>query len=133
VRRRWLAAILLGALCLTGCQGTYPAGTHSVSHRQFRREYRYARRIFGRGQMGCLVALWDQESGWNSRAVEDTSIDGNPPTYAYGIPQANPSSWGHPFAMGDWRAQVRWGRAYIDRRYGSACGAWAHEQADNWY
>jgi hypothetical protein len=126
MRRRWLAVVPLAAICLTACQGSYGSGTASVSHHQYRREYRYARRIFGHGQMSCLVSLWDQESGWNPDA--ENSASG-----AYGIPQANPATWGHPFALGDWRQQIRWGHSYIDHRYGSACAAEAHEQADNWY
>jgi peptidoglycan DL-endopeptidase CwlO len=37
----------------------------------------------------------------------------------------------------DWQnnaaTQIRWGLTYIHGRYGSPCGAWAHEEADNWY
>lgn len=71
-----------------------------------------------------LLALWNQESGWNAWAV-------NPTSGAYGIPQA--LGHGHPYNLGDYANQVRWGIAYIAGRYGSSQGAWAHEQAFNWY
>jgi hypothetical protein len=29
--------------------------------------------------------------------------------------------------------QIRWGLGYIEDRYGSPCGAWAHSQARGWY
>lgn len=55
---------------------------------------------------------------------------------AYGIPQAKP---GYKMASegADWRTnyrtQIRWGVKYIKGRYRSACAAWAHWQAHNWY
>jgi hypothetical protein len=37
----------------------------------------------------------------------------------------------------DWRTnpvtQIKWGLHYIDNRYGTPCGAWAHFQSHNWY
>jgi hypothetical protein len=81
------------------------------------------------GQMGCLIPLWNQESGWNVYAS-------NPQSYAYGIPQALP---GDKMASAgpDWQTsyvtQITWGLGYIRSNYGSPCGAWAHEQADGWY
>jgi hypothetical protein len=40
-------------------------------------------------------------------------------------------------AGSDWQTnpstQIRWGLTYIHDRYGSPCGAWAHEQSANWY
>ena len=92
------------------------------------REHRYAYRLLHHDatQMGCLDSLWDQESDWDPYAV-------NGQTGAYGIPQALPSAHGHPFALGDWRAQIRWGLRYIEERYGSACAAESHEQRENWY
>lgn len=72
----------------------------------------------------ALQALWTQESGWS-----DTSV--NPSSGAYGIPQA--LGHGHPFNLGDARAQIAWGLNYIKGRYGSPSGAEAHERANNWY
>jgi hypothetical protein len=71
-----------------------------------------------------LLALWNQESGWNPYAV-------NPSSGAYGIPQS--LGHGHPYNLGDYANQVRWGLAYISGRYGSPAAAWAHEVANNWY
>jgi hypothetical protein len=51
-----------------------------------------------------LLNLWNQESGWNPYAV-------NPSSGAYGIPQA--LGHGHPFNLGDYANQIRWGLGYI--------------------
>jgi hypothetical protein len=79
---------------------------------------------WGAGQWPALDALWNQESGWNANAV-------NPSSGAYGIPQS--LGHGHPYALGDARAQIAWGLNYIRERYGSPGAAWGHEQAFNWY
>lgn len=80
-------------------------------------------------QFSCLQPLWARESGWNVTAA-------NPTSGAYGIPQALPGSQ-MSSAGADWQTsaatQIRWGLTYIQGRYGSPCGAWAHEQADGWY
>ena len=88
-----------------------------------------AERGWKSGQFSCLVKLWDKESGWRHTAA-------NPSSRAYGIPQALP---GHKMASAgkDWRTnpatQIKWGLSYIEDRYGSPCGAWAHSRAYNWY
>jgi hypothetical protein len=76
------------------------------------------------GQFPALQALWNQESGWNAYAV-------NPSSGAYGIPQS--LGHGHPYALGDYKAQIIWGLNYILGRYGSPNAAWAHERAFGWY
>jgi hypothetical protein len=80
-------------------------------------------------QFGCLVSLWNLESGWDVYAA-------NPSSGAYGIPQALPGSK-MASAGPDWQSdaatQIRWGLGYIKSLYGSPCGAWAHEQAAGWY
>jgi hypothetical protein len=80
-------------------------------------------------QFGCLVSLWNTESGWNVYAS-------NPSSGAYGIPQALPGSK-MASAGPDWQTnaatQIRWGLGYIKSLYGSPCGAYSHEQADGWY
>jgi hypothetical protein len=77
----------------------------------------------------CLVPLWTRESGWNPSAV-------NPSSGAYGIPQALPASQ-LASAGANWQTsattQIEWGLKYIQGRYGTPCGAWAHEEADGWY
>jgi hypothetical protein len=80
-------------------------------------------------QFGCLVSLWNLESGWDVYAA-------NPSSGAYGIPQALPGSK-MASAGPDWQSdaatQIRWGLGYIKSLYGSPCGAWAHERAAGWY
>ena len=84
---------------------------------------------WGQGQMGCLVSLWNRESGWNASAMNASSG-------AYGIPQSLPGSK-MASAGADWRTnpatQIRWGLGYIKATYGSPCGAWGHSQATGWY
>lgn len=84
---------------------------------------------WGDDQFGCLVSLWNKESGWNYRASNGGSG-------AYGIPQALPGSK-MASAGADWQTnaatQVAWGLGYISGRYGSPCGAWSHSQSTGWY
>jgi hypothetical protein len=84
---------------------------------------------FGADQFGCLDSLYSRESGWRVTA-------NNPYSSAYGIPQALPGSK-MSSAGTDWETnpvtQIRWGLGYIQDRYGSPCGAWAHSQGHGWY
>jgi hypothetical protein len=84
---------------------------------------------FGQDQFGCLDSLYTRESNWRVNAD-------NPTSSAYGIPQALPGSK-MASAGADWATnpvtQIRWGLGYIEDRYGSPCGAWAHSQARGWY
>jgi hypothetical protein len=81
------------------------------------------------GEYQCLFALWAKESGWNHLAQNRSSG-------AYGIPQALPGSK-MASAGADWatnpETQIRWGLGYIEGRYGTPCGAWAHSVARGWY
>jgi hypothetical protein len=81
------------------------------------------------GAISCLEPLWEHESGWNVTAE-------NPSSGAYGIPQALSGTM-MASSGPDWQTnaatQIRWGLTYIQGRYGSPCGAWAHEESDNWY
>lgn len=84
---------------------------------------------WGDNQFGCLVTLWNHESGWNVHAAN--------PSGAYGIPQALPGSK-MGSAGGDWQnsaeTQIKWGLNYIGSRYGTPCGAWSSWQANGgWY
>ena len=87
-----------------------------------------AQRGWAASEFGCLVSLWNRESGWNTHASN--------PSGAYGIPQALPGSkmgaGGGDWAN-DYRVQINWGLSYISGSYGSPCGAWAHSNAYNWY
>ena len=79
---------------------------------------------FGADQFGCLDSLWTRESNWNLGAD-------NPSSRRYGIPQALPGSK-MASAGADWATnpatQITWGLGYIQDRYGSPCGAWAHSR-----
>ena len=98
-------------------------------------------------QASCLNWLWTRESGWRSDARNGSSG-------AYGIAQAlgkvpgatpamvlagdnypAPYTAGNPPPWGDSDAatQIAWGLSYIEGRYGSPCGAWAHEESAGWY
>jgi hypothetical protein len=80
-------------------------------------------------QFSCLQPLWEHESGWSVTAE-------NPTSGAFGIPQSLPGAQ-MASAGADWQTnaatQIRWGLTYIQGRYGSPCGAWAHERSSNWY
>jgi len=77
---------------------------------------------------GCLLALWNHESGWR--------YDAENPSGAYGIPQALPGSK-MASAGPDWQTnpatQIEWGLTYIKQLYGNPCGAWAFEEANGYY
>ncbi len=86
---------------------------------------------WGQDQMGCLIKLWNHESGWRADAYNSSSG-------AYGIPQSLPASK-MSSAGSDWmtnqNTQVDWGLDYINRAYHSPCGAWNFEMSHdpNWY
>jgi hypothetical protein len=79
-------------------------------------------------QWGCLLDLWNQESGW--------IYDAENASGAYGIPQALPASKmasaGADY-LTDPTTQIKWGLGYISDVYGTPCEAWDHEEADGWY
>jgi hypothetical protein len=103
-------------------QGTTAAAAPSGSYQD------YARNKVGAGQFGCLENLWGKESGWNPNAQ-------NPSSSAYGIPQLLDSTWsGTGIAKtSDGYRQIDAGLVYIDKAYGSPCGAWSHSQSTGWY
>ncbi len=86
-------------------------------------------RGWGADEFNCLVALWNRESGWNVYAHNASSG-------AYGIPQSLPGDK-MASAGADWATnpatQITWGLGYIQSRYGTPCGAWAHSEANGWY
>jgi hypothetical protein len=77
---------------------------------------------------GCLLDLWNRESGWRYDAENASG--------AYGIPQALPGSK-MASAGADWQTnpatQIRWGLTYIKQLYGNPCGAWSFEKANGYY
>jgi hypothetical protein len=109
--------------------GPAPAAPANPSEAQvIARDMMVARYGWGDDQFGCIVALWNKESGWN--------VTAGSPGGAYGIPQALPGSK-MASAGADWQTnaatQISWGLGYVAGRYGTPCGAWAHFQAHNWY
>jgi hypothetical protein len=77
---------------------------------------------------GCLLDIWNRESGWRYDAENASG--------AYGIPQALPGSK-MASAGADWQTnpatQIRWGLGYIKAIYGNPCKAWAFEEANGYY
>jgi resuscitation-promoting factor RpfB len=77
---------------------------------------------------GCLLDLWNRESGWRYDAENASG--------AYGIPQALPGSK-MASAGSDWQTdpatQIKWGLGYIKAIYGTPCGAWSFEEANGYY
>jgi len=77
---------------------------------------------------GCLLDLWNRESGWRYDAENASG--------AYGIPQALPGSK-MSSAGADWQTnpatQIKWGLGYIKAIYGTPCGAWSFEEANGYY
>lgn len=119
-------SVTLGGGTGTSASGTAAAGSSAASYQA------YAFSLFpsfgwGTDQQAPLVKLWNQESGWNPAAQ-------NPTSTAYGIAQFLDSTWG-PYGAKtpDASLQIKYGLEYIRDRYGSPAGAWAHEQANNWY
>lgn len=94
---------------------------------------------WGDDQFQCLDKLWTKESGWSTTAQNNQFAPGSAPipeNQAYGIPQAGPGQ--KMSANGsDWKTnpatQIDWGLGYIEGRYQTPCGAWAHSVANNWY
>ena len=108
---------------------TRPSGPANPSGAQAIARDMLAQRGWGDDQFGCLVSLWDRESGWNVYASNSSSG-------AYGIPQALPGSK-MATAGDDWQTnpatQISWGLGYITSRYGTPCGAWDASESQGWY
>jgi len=79
-------------------------------------------------EFSCLENLWGKESGWNPNAQ-------NPSSTAYGIAQFLNSTWsGTGIAKtSDGYKQIDAGLIYIEKAYGSPCGAWAKSRSSGWY
>ena len=79
-------------------------------------------------QFSCLEPLWDARAAGTSpprtrlRRIRH-------PAGAVGLADGER----RPDWQTDAATQIRWGLTYIQGRYGSPCGAWAHEEADGWY
>jgi len=86
---------------------------------------------WGGDQFGCLVRLWNGESGWRVNAY-------NTDSGAYGIPQSLPANKMSSVGS-DWptnaATQITWGLNYISDRYGTPCNAlssWT-ARSPHWY
>lgn len=101
-----------------------PSGTPRQIAKQMLTEFGWSP-----SQFSYLDSLWWHESGWSPTAE-------NPSSGAFGIPQALPAAQ-MASAGADWQTnpatQIKWGLTYIQQRYGSPSGAWAHEEDHNWY
>lgn len=101
-----------------------PSGAQAIARDMMASQYGW-----GGDQFGCLVSLWDRESGWNVNAYNASSG-------ATGIPQALPGSK-MASAGGDWETnpatQISWGLGYIAGSYGTPCAAWDHSESVGWY
>lgn len=126
-----------------GYQGSLPAGSAQNTAKLLLSKYGWQA-----AQMGSLVKLWTQESGWQATAR-------NPSSGAFGIAQAlghgeadtaapdGTNEYGAQYGLtakeaqqanaGSARWQIEWGLGYIQSRYGSPDSAWSHEQSFNWY
>lgn len=100
-----------------------PSGAQAIA-----RDVMAATYGWGEDQFGCLVSLWNKESGWRVNAAN--------PSGAYGIPQALPGSKMSAFGA-DWQTnpetQIKWGLSYISGRYGTPCSAWSTSESQGWY
>jgi hypothetical protein len=105
-------------------QGTSAPAAPSGSYQ----EYAMGKLGGSGSEFTCLENLWGKESGWNPNAQ-------NPSSTAYGIAQFLNSTWaGTGIAKtSDGYRQIDAGLIYIEKRFGSPCGAWSHSQANGWY
>jgi len=101
-----------------------PSGAQAIARDMMASQYGW-----GGDQFGCLVSLWNKESGWNANAYNASSG-------ATGIPQALPGSK-MASAGSDWATnpatQIAWGLGYISGSYGTPCAAWAKSESVGWY
>ena len=114
----------------SGSSTSYPSGPANPTAAQATaRDLMASMYGWGDDQFGCLVDLWNKESGWNVYAQNSSSG-------AYGIPQALPGTK-MATAGADWATnaatQIKWGLGYIAGRYGNPCGAWSHSASVGWY
>jgi hypothetical protein len=124
------AAAAAAAAAATSAAAAAPAPTTSAAPAAGGSYQDYALSKLGgdSGQMSCLENLWGKESGWNPNAQ-------NPSSSAYGIPQFLDSTWASTgiAKTSDGYRQIDAGLIYLDDRYGSPCGGWAHSQSTGWY
>ena len=119
-----VAAIAAAAAAAQAAYLASPAGAQATAHDMAATQFGW-----GDDQFGCLVSLWQRESGWNVGSYNADSGAG-------GIPQALPAEK-MAIAGADWQTnpatQIAWGLGYIASSYGSPCAAWDHSESYNWY
>jgi hypothetical protein len=127
LQKRTADAVAAVAAAAAAAQAAYlasPAGAQATAHDVAASQYGW-----GDDQFGCLVSLWQRESGWNFASYNAGSGAG-------GIPQALPAEK-MAIAGADWQTnpatQIAWGLGYIASSYGTPCAAWNHSQSYNWY
>ncbi|MBP9738722.1 glucosaminidase domain-containing protein [Candidatus Saccharibacteria bacterium] len=117
-----------GSDCKTG-ETTQPTGDGSVESNKQIAKNLLIQKGLSDTEWQCLDKLWTRESGWRQDAD-------NPSSSAYGIPQALPGEK-MASAGADWKTnpltQINWGLGYIEGRYQTPCGAWAHSESVGWY
>jgi len=130
VTAKTLKAIKRAAKATTSSRSLPRAGA-PVASKRYARAYIASQYGWGDGQMSCLSALWERESGWRYWVS-------NPNGIYRGIPQTSSRVWG---AMGYSTAQymsspeiqIKVGAKYIKNRYGSPCNAWSFWRSRHWY
>ncbi|MEV1018917.1 transglycosylase SLT domain-containing protein [Streptomyces sp. NPDC050264] len=114
-----LAAAATGMIFASAPAQAAPASAKAIAQQK----------ISDSAEFSCFDKIVEHESGWNPNAT-------NSSTGAYGLVQALPANK-MASAGSDWKSnpetQIEWGVKYMNDRYGSACGAWAHWQANGWY
>ena len=108
---------VVGILFISAANASAPIQT-GLQIQQSPKEY--VKATLGIDQYKCALELYTKESNWRPNARNGSH---------YGIPQgrsiylktANPI------------AQVKWGMAYVDARYGSMCQALTHFNTKGWH
>lgn len=106
-------------------------------------------------EMGPLILLWNQESGWRNCAFNVSGAYGIAQALGHGSaacatgprcvgassPGLNCAYGGYGQSQSDSQAanagntlkQIEWGLNYIKSTYGTPSAAWAHEKSFGWY
>ena len=110
---------------MTRTESTSPTATRATSPGRCSPQFG-----FSSDQFGCLDSLWTRES-----QLEPGRRTTRPRGRTASRRRCPAPRW--PRAGADWATnpvtQIRWGLGYIQDRYGSPCGAWAHSESHGWY
>ena len=108
----WWVVIQSSLVLITASTNAYAINTKYNIEKENYKLYSHIKLTNSR-QYLCLEQLWDQESQWNPKSKNKKSS-------AYGIPQLLHLKITNPYL------QIDAGLAYITKRYGSPCKAWAY-------